>query len=145
MTKHARHRNEFFAAGLPADESAVDLAIKAELAASVARFLLVEKMSQSDAAQAFGVPQPVISKIVTGNLEKLSLSYLWRLLFRMGQPVRAQTGKHPDETRVSVGAATVYTMAPPPATLTAVDRRPALAAVVTMTGSGTVFVGDRNG
>ena len=99
-----QHRNEFFAMGFPADESAVDLAMKAELASGISKYLEEKQMAQSDAAKLFGVPQPVISKITTGNLEKLSLTYLWKLLYRMGLPVRAQTGTHPDETVVFVGS-----------------------------------------
>jgi predicted XRE-type DNA-binding protein len=101
--KKQRHRNEYFAMGLPADESAVDLAIKAELGVAIARFLLEKDISQTEAAKRYDIQQPVVSKIMSGNLEKLSLSFLWRLLFRMGQRVRAQTGLHPDETIVTVG------------------------------------------
>jgi hypothetical protein len=61
-------------------------------------------MSQSEAAKRYNVPQPVISNIVGGRLEGHSVAYLWKLVFRMGLPVRASTGLHPDETVVRVGS-----------------------------------------
>ena len=57
-----QHRNEFFAMGFPADESAVDLAMKAELASGISKYLEEKQMAQSDAAKLFGVPPRHLSQ-----------------------------------------------------------------------------------
>jgi hypothetical protein len=44
------------------------------------------------AARKFAVPQPTISKIINGDVRKLSIEFLVRLLVRIGIPVAMQTG-----------------------------------------------------
>jgi predicted XRE-type DNA-binding protein len=76
-------KNVFEDLGLPAAE-AVAWQARVTLAVEIERYIAKHKLTQSKAAVAFGVPQPTISKIVRGNLSKLSLEYLIRMLAQVG-------------------------------------------------------------
>jgi predicted XRE-type DNA-binding protein len=49
--------------------------------------------SQTEAARALKVPQPTVSKIVNGNIEKLSIEFLIKLMVRAGLPVSISGGR----------------------------------------------------
>lgn len=72
-------KNAFEDVGFPKAEAAAWQA-RVTLAVEIERYIAKHKLTQSKAAVVFGVPQPTISKIVSGNLSKLSLEYFIRML-----------------------------------------------------------------
>ena len=49
--------------------------------------------SQAEAARALKIPQPTVSKIVNGKIEKLSIEFLIKLTVRAGLPVSISGGR----------------------------------------------------
>lgn len=76
-------KNAFEDLGFPKAEAAA-LQARVTLAVEIERYIAKHKLTQSKAAAAFGVPQPTIGKIVRGNLSKLSLEYLLKMLAQVG-------------------------------------------------------------
>ena len=62
-----------------ADEEAIALAMRVDLAVEIERFIKRKKFTQSKAAAYFDVPQPKISKIVGGKLSGFSIDYLVKM------------------------------------------------------------------
>jgi predicted XRE-type DNA-binding protein len=89
-------RNPFLDLGFPREE-AIALHIRSQLAAMLEHHIERKGWSQVVAARALKVPQPTISKIVNGNIEKLSIEFLIKLMVRAGLPVGIAGG------RISVG------------------------------------------
>jgi predicted XRE-type DNA-binding protein len=58
----------------------------------IERYIESTGLTQAKAAAAFGVPQPTISKIVRGDLSRLSVEYLLKMLARVGVTVRMVPG-----------------------------------------------------
>jgi predicted XRE-type DNA-binding protein len=58
------------------------------LAVEIERYVDKRGLTQAKAAAAFGVPQPTISKIVRGNVSKLSLEFLLEMLACVGIEVQ---------------------------------------------------------
>jgi predicted XRE-type DNA-binding protein len=85
-------RNPFLDLGFPREE-ATALHIRAQLAASLEHHIERKGWSQTAAARALKVPQPTISKIVNGNIDKLSIDFLIKLMVRAGLPVGIQGGR----------------------------------------------------
>jgi len=71
---------------------AVALQARVTLAVEIERFIEKNGLTQAKAAAAFGVPQPTISKIVRGDLSRLSIEYLLKMLARVGIPVQLVPG-----------------------------------------------------
>lgn len=76
-------RNVFSDLGFSKAESAAHQA-RVSLAVQIERYIDHHGLTQTKAAAAFGVPQPTISKIVRGDLSRLSVEYLIRMLARVG-------------------------------------------------------------
>ena len=57
------------------------------LAVEIERYIANNGLSQAKAAAAFGVQQPTLSKIVRGDLSRLSLEYRLKMLAPVGVPV----------------------------------------------------------
>ncbi len=76
-------RNVFDDLGFSKAE-AVALQARVILAVEIERYIAKRGLTQAKAAIVFGVPQPTISKIVRGNVTKLSLEYLLKMLARVG-------------------------------------------------------------
>ena|SRR5579862_8881819 len=89
-------KNPFLDLGFPPEEAAA-LHIRAQLAATLEHHIERKGWTQTAAARALKVPQPTISKIVNGNIEKLSIEFLIKLLVRAGLPVGIAGG------RISIG------------------------------------------
>jgi len=62
------------------------------LAVEIERYIERKGLTQAKAAAAFGVPQPTISKIVRGDLSRLSVEYLLKMLARVGVTVQLVAG-----------------------------------------------------
>lgn len=75
--------NVFEELGFSPEEAAV-LQMRAILAIEVEEYIKEHNLTQSDAANVFGVPQPTISKIVTGNYETITMEFLLKMLLRVG-------------------------------------------------------------
>src|SRR5882672_5165176 len=84
-------RNPFLDLGFPREE-AIALHIRSQLAAALEHYIERKGWSQTEAARALKVPQPTISKVVNGNVEKLSIEFLIKLMVRAGLPVGISGG-----------------------------------------------------
>ena len=84
-------RNPFLDLGFPPEEAAA-LHIRSQLAATLEYHIERKGWSQTEAARALKVPQPTVSKIVNGNIEKLSIEFLIKLMVRAGLPACGMTG-----------------------------------------------------
>jgi predicted XRE-type DNA-binding protein len=87
-------RNPFLDLGFPREE-AIALHIRSQLAAALEYHIERKGWSQTAAARALKVPQPTISKIVNGNIDKLSIEFLIKLMVRAGLPVKFVGGRAP--------------------------------------------------
>lgn len=87
-------RNPFLDLGFPPEE-AMALHIRSQLAVLLEQYIERKGWSQTAAARALKVPQPTISKIVNGNIEKLSIEFLIKLMVRAGLPVGLAAGRRP--------------------------------------------------
>jgi predicted XRE-type DNA-binding protein len=85
-------RNPFLDLGFSPEE-ATALHIRSQLAATLESYITRKGWSQAEAAKTFKVPQPTISKIVNGNIEKLSIEFLVKLAVRVGLPVNVSAGR----------------------------------------------------
>jgi predicted XRE-type DNA-binding protein len=74
-------------------EDAAALHIRSQLAATLEYHIELKRWSQTEAARALKVPQPTVSKIVNGNIEKLSIEFLIKLMVRAGLPVSISGGR----------------------------------------------------
>jgi predicted XRE-type DNA-binding protein len=83
-------KNVFEDLGLSKAEAAAHQA-RVVLAVDIERYMSREGLTQAKAAAAFGVPQPTISKIVRGDVSKLSVEYLLKMLARVGVSVTLVT------------------------------------------------------
>ncbi len=87
-------RNPFLDLGvLP--EKATGLHIRSWLAAVLERHIDRKGWSQSDASRLLRVPQQTVSKILNGNIEKLSIELLIALLSRVGLSVGISVSRAP--------------------------------------------------
>ena len=79
-------RNPFLDLGFPREE-ATALHIRSELAARLEQHIERKGWSQTAVARAFMIPQPTISKIVNGDIDRLSIEFSIKLIVRAGLPV----------------------------------------------------------
>ena len=98
-------RNPFLDLGFPPEE-ATALHIRSQLAAALEHHIDRKGWSQIEAARALKVPQPTISKIVNGNIEKLSIEFLIKLMVRADLPVGISGGRGVSGRRRTHNAAT---------------------------------------
>ena len=84
-------RNVFSDLGFSKAEAAA-LQARVTLAVEIERYIEKNGLTQAKAAAAFGVPQPTISKIVRGDLSRLSVEYLLKMLARVGVSVQLVAG-----------------------------------------------------
>ncbi len=66
------------------DEEAVALAMRVDLALEIEKFIKRKRMTQTKAAEFFDVPQPKISKIMSGKLNGFSIDYLVKMAAKAG-------------------------------------------------------------
>jgi predicted XRE-type DNA-binding protein len=84
-------KNVFSDLGFSKAEAAA-LQARVTLAVEIERYIEKNGLTQAKAAAAFGVSQPTISKIVRGDLSRLSLEYLLKMLARVGVTVQLVAG-----------------------------------------------------
>jgi len=65
-------------------EKAAELEMKFYFLEAIRKFIERQEMTQAQAAEFFGVQQPKISKIKTGDATGMSLEYLVRLISKTG-------------------------------------------------------------
>ena len=85
-------RNPFLDLGFSPEE-ATAMHIRSQLAALLEQHIERKGWTQTEAARALKVPQPTISKVVNGNIEKLSIEFLIKLMVRAGLPVSISSGR----------------------------------------------------
>lgn len=85
-------RNPFLDLGFPREEAAA-MHIRSQLAVLLEQHIERKGWSQTAAARALKIPQPTISKIVNGNIDKLSIDFLIKLMVRAGLPVEIAGGR----------------------------------------------------
>lgn len=95
------------------EDEAREQAMRAEIAVRIAMWIQEHKLKQKDAAKLFKIPQPTISKIVSGNISNLSLAFLLKMLLRADIPFKICRAKSADEIEISIDEpdqirATVY-------------------------------------
>ena len=93
-------RNPFLDLGFPREE-AIAMHIRSQLAAALEYHIERKGWTQTAAARALKVPQPTISKIVNGNIEKLSIEFLIKLMVRADLPVNISGGRAVSTRRAS--------------------------------------------
>jgi predicted XRE-type DNA-binding protein len=93
-------RNPFLDLGFPPEKAAA-LHIRSQLAAALEYHIERKGWSQTEAARALKVPQPTVSKIVNGNIEKLSIEFLIKLMVRAGLSVSISGGRSASGRRAS--------------------------------------------
>ncbi|MGH8291236.1 MAG: helix-turn-helix domain-containing protein [Steroidobacteraceae bacterium] len=86
------NRNPFLDLGFPREE-ATALHIRSQLAALLEQHIERKGWSQTAAARALKIPQPTVSKIINGKIEKLSIEFLIKLMIRAGLPVEVSAGR----------------------------------------------------
>ena len=82
--------NVFIDLGYSPDEAAI-LQMRADLMASLRKFIKVKKLTQAKAAVLFGVSQSRVSDLATGKWEKFSLEMLITLATKAGMQVTLKT------------------------------------------------------
>jgi predicted XRE-type DNA-binding protein len=85
-------RNPFLDLGFSHEEAAA-LHIRSQLVAALEYHIDQKGWGQTKAAKALRVPQPTVCKIVNGNIEKLSIEFLIKLMVRADLPVRVSGGR----------------------------------------------------
>lgn len=84
------------------EDEAREHAIRAEIAAQIALLIADRNLMQKEAAKLFRVPQPTISKIVSGNIANLSLAFFVRMLLRADIPFKICRAKSAEHAEVSI-------------------------------------------
>ena len=78
------------------DDLALDNAdamlVKAQLAASIRGILQSKKMTQTEAAEILGLPQPKLSRLLNGYFRGVSESKMMDCLIRLGREVQIVIG-----------------------------------------------------
>jgi predicted XRE-type DNA-binding protein len=82
--------NVFVDLGYSSDEAAI-LQMRADLMANLRKFIKARKLSQTKAAELFGVSQSRVSDLARGKWEKFSLEMLIILATKAGMRVTLKT------------------------------------------------------
>jgi len=85
-------RNSFLDLGFSPEE-ATALHIRSQLAATLEQCIEHKGWNQAAASRVLKVPQTTVSKIVNGNIDKLSIEFLVKLMVRAGLPVDVTSGR----------------------------------------------------
>lgn len=82
--------NVFIDLGFSKEEAAI-LQMRADLMSKLRKFIKTKKLTQSKAAQIFGVTQSRVSDLIRGKWERFSLEMLIALATRAGMRVTVRT------------------------------------------------------
>ena len=104
-------------------------ALRSDLALQIARHVERHGQTQSAAARRLGIPQPTLSRIMSGQVKGISLELMLKVATRAALSVVLQIGRHPAEAGVYV------TGAAPPA---AIRRKSRLAEQARLATSASV-------
>jgi predicted XRE-type DNA-binding protein len=92
MSKTVKANQNLFAAfGVPED-AAKNLQIRSTLMIELAKYIKRHELTQSQAAEYFGVSQPYISDLMNGRIDRVSIDKLVTLLDRAGRRVTVRVG-----------------------------------------------------
>jgi predicted XRE-type DNA-binding protein len=83
------------------DQEAVQT-LRRDLALQIARHVGRDGKTQVATAKRLNIPQPTMSKIMRGKVDRVSLELMLKIAMRAGLPVVLQTGKDPAEAGVYV-------------------------------------------
>lgn len=100
-------------------------ALRADTALQIARYIRAKGFNQTTAARHLKLPQPIVSKIMTGRVTELSLELLIRAAVRANLPMTLQTGVIPAEAGVFVAVKGPSEARPNPSALGEAARRDA--------------------
>jgi len=75
------------------EEESIALAMRVDLAIEIEKFIRQKKLTQTEAAEFFDVPQPKISKIVGGKVSGFSIDYLVKMAAKAGKYPRISFAK----------------------------------------------------
>ena len=73
-------------------EDADAMLVKAQLAASIQEILHSRKLTQTQAAEILGLPQPKLSRLLHGHFRGISESKMMDCITRLGRDVRIVIG-----------------------------------------------------
>ncbi len=95
-------RNPYSAFGFAPDEATVS-ALRSDLAYALRQFIEQGQMSQKKAAHSLGLSQNIISHIVRGQTEHLSVERLIKAMVRAQIPGYAEWSGSPDDAKAGRG------------------------------------------
>jgi predicted XRE-type DNA-binding protein len=95
-------RNAFSAFGFAADDATIDT-LRTDLAFALRQFIDRSGMGQTKAGHVFGLKQSVVSQIVRGDIEHLSVERLIRAMVRAKITGFAEWGGSPELARAGTG------------------------------------------
>jgi len=73
-------------------ENAGEMLVKAQLAAGIQEILNTRNLTQTEAAEILGLPQPKLSRILHGHFRGVSEAKMMDCLVRLGRDVRIVIG-----------------------------------------------------
>ena len=76
-------------------EEAANLQLRSRLAIELDRYIEAEGITQTEAAERFGVSQPRVSDLVRGKLDRFTIDALVTMLARVGRQVEVSVGLAP--------------------------------------------------
>lgn len=76
-------------------EEAANLQLRSRLAIELDRYIEAEGITQTEAAERFGVSQPRVSDLVRGKLDRFTIDALVTMLARVGRQVEVSVGPAP--------------------------------------------------
>ena len=74
------------------DENADAMLVKAQLAACIQEILNSRKLTQTQAAEILGLPQPELSRMLQGHFRGISETKMMNCITRLGRDVRIVIG-----------------------------------------------------
>lgn len=95
-------KNAFSAFGFNADDATIDT-LRTDLAFALRQFIKRSQMGQARAGHLLGLKQSVVSKIVRGDIEHLSVERLIRAMVRAKISGFAEWGESPELARAGAG------------------------------------------
>lgn len=95
-------KNAFTAFGLEADEATIDT-LRADIAFALREFIERSGQGQAKIGEMLGLKQSVVSHIVRGDIEHLSVERLIRAMVKAELPGFAEWGGSPEEARAGTG------------------------------------------
>jgi predicted XRE-type DNA-binding protein len=96
--KSMKIKNAFTAFGLDADEATIDT-LRTDIAVALRQFIEQNSIDQTTAGRKLGLSQSIISHIVRGEIEHLSVERLIKAMVRAKLPGYAEWGESAEDAR----------------------------------------------